>query len=111
MRALLQYATVMYHKNLIRLDNGRQSVRDYERSASGPQPVKSSLNGSFCQRIHGAGGLVEDEDGRVFQENASDGQALDLTAGELHALFADLGVVAVGEGGDFVVDGCCSAGG
>ncbi len=54
-------------------------------------------------RVQRAGGLVQDEDRRVAQDGACDGQALLLTAGEPVTTLADHRVVAVGQGGDVVV--------
>ena len=45
------------------------------------------------------GGLVEDEDARVLEQDAGDGDALALAAGERDAALADAGVVAVLEAG------------
>src|SRR5438309_2095115 len=53
--------------------------------------------------VEAAGGLVEQEDGRVAQDGAGDGDALPLAAGQLHAALADAGLVAVGERRDEVV--------
>ena len=48
--------------------------------------------------VQGAGGLVQDQDGRVLQEDAGDGDALLLAAGELDAALTDIGVVAILQG-------------
>ena len=58
-----------------------------------------------------AGGLVEDDDGRVLQEHAGDGQALLLAAREAVAALADERVEPVGQRGDHVVDPRGPAGG
>ena len=55
--------------------------------------------------IQGAGCLVKDKDGGVLEQDAGDGDALALAAGELHPALADMGVVAraalgVDEAGD-----------
>ena len=47
-----------------------------------------------------AGGLVQDQDGRVLQEDAGDGDALLLATGELDAALTDVGVEAVLQGKD-----------
>ena len=44
------------------------------------------------------------DDGRVLQQHPGDGQALLLAARQAVAPLADDGVVAVGQGGDDVVD-------
>ena len=46
-------------------------------------------------RIEGSGRFVEDEDGRVANDGASDGQALALARGELAAALAKFGLVAL----------------
>jgi hypothetical protein len=45
--------------------------------------------------VEGGGRLVEDEDGRVLEERAGDGEALPLAAGERAAALGHLGVEAV----------------
>ena len=45
-------------------------------------------------RVVRAGGLVQNEDGRVFQKYAGNGDALLLPAGKLDAALAHIGVVA-----------------
>ena len=51
-------------------------------------------------RIHGRGGIVQDQDLRLFQQSAGDAQALLLTAGNVAAALLDMGIVAVREAGD-----------
>ena len=62
------------------------------------------LHGALGLGVQGAGRLVEDQDRRVAQDGAGDGEALLLAAGEAVAALADDGVVAVGQRGDVVVD-------
>ena len=57
-------------------------VRPFITSSSG-------LNLRLGHRVERAGGFVENEDGRIFQECAGDGEALALAAGEEPAAFAD----------------------
>ena len=53
--------------------------------------------------VDGAGAVVQDQDARVGEEGAGDGDALPLPAGQGHAALADLGLVAVVEAGDELV--------
>ena len=46
-------------------------------------------------RIERARRLVEDQDRRVLQQHAGDGDALALAAGQLHAALADVRVVGL----------------
>ena len=55
------------------------------------------------RRVERAGGLVEDQDARVLEDGAGDGDALLLAAGEFQAALADAGVVALGQAQDEVV--------
>ena len=59
--------------------------------------VERVLHEAFALAVERAGGLVEDEDGRVFQDGAGDGDALALAAGEFHAALADERAVALRE--------------
>ena len=50
---------------------------------------KSGLHLSFVIRVGKGGGLVQDQDGRIFQHGTGNGNALLLAAGKIHALGAD----------------------
>ncbi len=50
------------------------------------------------------GGFVEQQDRRRFQDRSGNGDALLLAAGELQPALPDLGLIAVGQSGDEVVD-------
>lgn len=53
--------------------------------------------------VHGGGGVVEDEQAGVGEDRPGERDALALAAGEGEAVFADRGVVALGEFGDETV--------
>ena len=50
------------------------------------------LNGSFVFHIQAGGGLVQQDDGRILQESAGDGNTLALAAEKGTAVLADVGV-------------------
>ena len=54
-------------------------------------------------RVHGRGGLVEDQDARVVGQGAREGEELLLAHGEGGPALAHLGVVALGQGLDEAV--------
>ena len=54
--------------------------------------------------VEAGDGLVEDEDLRALEQRTGDGEALALAAGEADAVFADLGLVALRQLLDDVVD-------
>ena len=53
------------------------------------QPVERPLDAGFRLDVERAGGLVEDQDRRVLQDGAGDGDALALAARERGAALAD----------------------
>ena len=53
--------------------------------------------------VDGAGGIIQDQDARVGQEGACDGQALALSAGEGDAALADDGLIAFFEFVDEII--------
>ena len=62
------------------------------------------LNFDLRHAVERARRLVQNEDGRVFEEDARDGHALLLSAGEHRAALADIGVEAVRHGHDIIVN-------
>src|SRR5690606_4512087 len=79
------------------------AVGDEERRPSFHEDVEGLDDLVFGLDVDGAGRLVEDEDRRVLEEGAGEGDALALAAGELHPSLADEGVVPLGELDDEVV--------
>jgi hypothetical protein len=69
-------------------------VRDGDHGLALHQRVKVLLDRRLDFRIERRGRLVEHQDRRVLQEDPRDRDALALAARELHAAFADMGVVA-----------------
>jgi hypothetical protein len=57
--------------------------------------VQGGLDFRFRFHVHGAGAVVQDEDGRVDEQGAGDGDALLLPAGEVGAPFFDQTVVTL----------------
>src|SRR5665811_639412 len=82
-------------------------IRDSDYGAVLHQVGQRLLYQHFALRVQMAGGFVENQDGRVLEQGARDGEALALSAGELDAAVANRGFVAfrkahdefVGEGG------------
>ena len=55
--------------------------------------VEALLDGRLDLRVERARRLVEDEDGRVLEQHAGNGDALALAARQLDAALADMGLV------------------
>ena len=80
-----------------------EAVRDGKRRAALAQFGDRLLHGALQFRIEGRGGFIEQDDGRVLDQRARDGDALALAAGQLQAVLADRGVVARREAFDEIV--------
>ncbi len=59
------------------------------------EPGKCLLNGSFVLHIQTGGGFVQQNDGRILQEGAGNGNALTLAARKGAAVFPDVRVPLV----------------
>ena len=66
--------------------------------------IQGLLNQDFRGVIQGAGGLIQDQDGGILQEDPGDAEALLLAAAEADAALADLGIIAMGEAHDVIMD-------
>ena len=92
MAAHLDDLAVVEHDQPIHRGDGRKAVRDGDHGLAGHQPREALLDRRLDFRIERRGRLVEDEDRRVLQEHAGDGDALALAARKLGAALADMRV-------------------
>ena len=83
-------------------DSGQTVGDDNDRPVF-HQVIDGLLDLAFRLHVHGGGGFVQDEDGRVTQDRPGNGEPLLLAAGEPDPPFADVTVVTVGHGHDEVV--------
>ena len=102
--AFLDDPTVVEHHDAVGVADGRQAVGDHQRRAAAQRFVERGLHVRLVLVVEVAGGLVEDHDDRVLQQQPGDRQALLLAAAQPVAALADHRVVAVGQRGDRVVD-------
>ena len=84
-------------EDLVGAADGGEPVRDDEGRAALHEVAEAVLDHRFGLGVERAGGFVEDEDARVGEDGAGDGETLTLAAGELDAALADDGVVLLGE--------------
>ena len=80
MTSLRNDAAMFQHDNAVGLLNGREPVRNDERGAVLRGIVERLLHEPFAGGIERAGGLVEQQDGRILQDRASNRDALPLSA-------------------------------
>src|ERR687897_2833307 len=92
-RAALDDLSMLEDENLIGAADRGQPVRDHERRPSMAQAAEAVLNHRLALAVEAGGRLVEDQDGRVSEDCARDGDALTLAAGQLHTALPHDGVV------------------
>ena len=72
-------------------------VRDDEDGRGGLEGAEAEEEVADTILVHVIGGFVEDQEGGSDEEGSGEGEALALTAGEEDPVFADHGIVSVGE--------------
>src|SRR5690606_37352169 len=80
--------------NAVGVLDGADALRDDQAGATPGEFLHGGPELVFAFRIESGSRLVENDDRRVLQEGARDGDALALSAGEPGAAFADNGFVA-----------------
>src|SRR5215210_7410917 len=97
MRPLLDYPAVLEHDDQVGIADRGEPMRDDEgrpRAEEGPQrALDLPLRADVDRRRR----FVEDEDARVGQEGAGEGDELTLAEREARPALAEVGVVAVFE--------------
>ena len=96
-------APTFHDHDAIRFEDGGKPMRDDQAGTVEHEVVERLLDHVFGFGIEGAGGLVQNEQGRVLEQGAGDGDALLLPAGEPDPAFADGRFVALGQFGDEAV--------
>ena len=96
-RAARDDLAVVEHEDEVGVAHRRDALRDDERGAARSRISRSSASW-ICHLglgVDGRGAVVEDEEARVGEQRARDGDALPLPAREADAALADDGVVAL----------------
>src|SRR5690349_1041231 len=92
--AALDDRAVLYREDDIGVSDRREAVRDGDRGSALDQGLERLLDDALTFGVQRRGGLVEDEDRRVFEDHARDREPLALSTGEPVAALADDSVVA-----------------
>ena len=82
MSAALDDMSVVQHKDLVGVANGFQPVSNHDDGLVMGQCLNSTLQFILILRVNAACCLVQNDDGRIFQHGAGDGNTLFLTAGQ-----------------------------
>ena len=104
MGAALGDAPAVEHEDAVAADDAGEAMGEHQGRAPAHQPVERLLDHRLVLRIDRRERLVEQQDRRVAQQSAGDGDALALAAGELDALLADDGAIALGQARDEIMD-------
>src|SRR5690606_37693360 len=80
-RAALDDAALVHDEDLVRALDGGEAVRDDEGGAAAAERAQPVADEGLALGVEAGGGLVEDEDARVGDDGARDGDALALAAG------------------------------
>ena len=86
-----------HHHNAIGISRGREPMGNDDHCSAATDRPHVVLHNALGLIIQGTGGLVEHQYPGVAHQRASDGDALPLAAREGRALFAHLGVIALGQ--------------
>ena len=97
MRAFLDDPPLIHDHDAVGGADGRQAMRDDDRRAMLHQPVERVLHQPLALRVEGGGRFVEQQQGRVAQQRAGDGDALALAARQPRPAFAHERVEPVGK--------------
>ena len=103
MRAAGDDPPPLHDGNAVSAPEGGGAVGDDEHRAPAHEDAQGLLDLVLGLRVRHGGGLVEQEDRRVLEEGAGDGQALLLPAGQARLLAEDR-VIAVGQRLDDRID-------
>ena len=92
----LDDAAVLEDQDAAGIAHGGEAMGDDEGGSALHHLIERPVTPRLGHRIERAGGFVENEDRRVFQQRAGDGEALAFAAGEKPAALADARFEAFG---------------
>ncbi len=95
MAAVLLQALIGQHPDHVRAPDGGEAMGDGEGGAALAELLQGALYQKLRLVVQRAGGLIQQQDGRILQKDPGDGQALLLPAGQLHPPLAHMGVIAL----------------
>lgn len=95
MGAALDNLALIHDQDQVGFLDGCQAVSDHQGSTTLHDVVEGCLDMTLRLGIQRRGGLIEDQQRRVFEQRPGNRQTLALTAGKQHAVLADLSVQAL----------------
>ena len=94
---------LMHHDNLVGGQDRREPVCDRDHGSALGESFKRLLNLFFRFGIERRGGFIKEENRRILEQRASDGETLLLSTREQGTFVTDKGVVALRLGNDKLV--------
>ena len=88
-RARFDDAARLHHEDGVGVADGGEPVGDDEAGAAGAQVGHGVLDEGLGAGVDGRGGLVEDEDRRLGEEGAGDGEELAFAGAEVGAVLVE----------------------
>ena len=99
-RPLCRDAALFDDDDPVRLEDRADPLSHHEYGAPALMLLKRVLDPSLGFHVHGAGGIVEDQDFRPGQQGQRNGDSLLLASGEIRSPLFDAGVVSLCQRGD-----------
>ena len=99
----LLHAALSQDENAAGVLDGGQPVGNHNYGPALRKPFKGPLDQSLVLRVRKGCRFVQNQDGRIFQHDTGDGDALLFAPGEIHAFCADHRVDALGQLGNDVI--------
>ena len=104
MVATLNDVSRFHDQNFVCIDHCGQAVCNDQGGFILRCAGQFSLNGPLIGRVQSRGGLIKDQDGRIFEQGSGNGHTLLFTTRKFQATLANGGVVAFGRGRNEVVN-------
>ncbi len=101
--ALLHDFAVVDHHHVVGIADGAQAVGNHKTGSALHQAQQRFLDARLGARVHAAGGLIQDQDGRVGQDGAGDRQQLALSLAQVAGAFCEQGLVTLRQLADKVI--------
>ena len=109
MRARGGDPAVVHHKDQIGILHRGHTLCDNDLGGVWYVGTEARTDECVGLGVHGAGGVVENEDLWLFEKGSGNAKSLLLTARHVGAALFDLGIIAVGEGTDEIIRLCQTA--
>ena len=104
MRTLLDNVAMIHDQNQVGIHDRRQAMRDHKARTPAHERVHGAADGKLGTRIHARRRLVQDENRRVVEQHARDGQQLTLALADALGIVGHPRVITLRHGAHKEVD-------